>query len=190
MWMTSRRMVRAFGCQCQSRNCPGCDLSIFGHSGIWGAADEAVLNNVHKKRENHEKSPLTANPSGWPREREGLKQALICRRILYGREHFCIVFYCMRYIFFVANIPSLKRLGHEMDLMWLTSMSKSLGLKMRAAAGLSIFHTPPERIMFIFIVVSANPTRPGYVLGVYLVNITLLLIGQGSRFLLGIGWTN
>jgi hypothetical protein len=30
-------------------NSPGVDPSILRHSGIWGAADEAVLNNVHKK---------------------------------------------------------------------------------------------------------------------------------------------
>jgi hypothetical protein len=97
----------------------------------------------------------------------------------------------MRYIFFVTNIPSLKWLGHEMDLMWLTSMSKSLGLKMRAAAGLSIFPTPPpERNKFIFIVVIANPTLLDYSLGVYLVKINFPLIGQGRRLLLSIGWTN
>jgi hypothetical protein len=35
-----------------SRNCPGLDPSILRHSGIWGAADEAVLNIEHKKRKN------------------------------------------------------------------------------------------------------------------------------------------
>ncbi len=29
-------------------NSLGFDPTIFRHSGIWGAADEAVLNNVHK----------------------------------------------------------------------------------------------------------------------------------------------
>jgi hypothetical protein len=33
-------------CQCQNT---GFDPSILRHSGIWGAADEAVLNKVHKK---------------------------------------------------------------------------------------------------------------------------------------------
>jgi hypothetical protein len=33
-----------------SRNCPGFDPSILRHSGIWGAADETVLNIVHKKK--------------------------------------------------------------------------------------------------------------------------------------------
>jgi hypothetical protein len=37
-------------CQCRSRNSPGFDPSIFRHSGIWGAADEAVLNTVHRKK--------------------------------------------------------------------------------------------------------------------------------------------
>ncbi len=34
--------------QCRSRNYPGCDPSIFRHSVIWAAADEAVLNKVLK----------------------------------------------------------------------------------------------------------------------------------------------
>ncbi len=34
------------------RNGPGFDPSIRRHSGIWGAADEAVLNIVRKKRKN------------------------------------------------------------------------------------------------------------------------------------------
>ncbi len=33
------------------------DFSIFRHSGIWGAADEAVLNEVHKKVPSAKKSP-------------------------------------------------------------------------------------------------------------------------------------
>ncbi len=37
----------ASDCQCQSRNSPGFDHIILR---IWGAADEAVLNNVYKKR--------------------------------------------------------------------------------------------------------------------------------------------
>ncbi len=38
------QLVRASGCQCQSRNSPGIGNSIFGHNGILVAADEAVLN--------------------------------------------------------------------------------------------------------------------------------------------------
>ncbi len=38
--------------QCRSRNCPGFDPSILRHSGIWGAADETVLNTVHKNPRN------------------------------------------------------------------------------------------------------------------------------------------
>jgi hypothetical protein len=49
-WMRSSQVVRASSCQCQSRNSsPGFDPSILRHSGIWGAADAAVLNNVHLK---------------------------------------------------------------------------------------------------------------------------------------------
>ncbi len=59
---------RASGCQCQCRNCPRFDPSILRNSGIWGAPDEAVLNNVHKKRKKIEKNPppflcfVTQNP--------------------------------------------------------------------------------------------------------------------------------
>ncbi len=47
--MRSSLMVRASDCQCTSCNCPGFDPSIRRHSGIWGAAAEAVLNIVRKK---------------------------------------------------------------------------------------------------------------------------------------------
>ncbi len=45
-------VVRASDCQCTSCNGPGFDPSIRRHSGIWGAADEAVLNIVRKKIKN------------------------------------------------------------------------------------------------------------------------------------------
>jgi len=48
--MRSGLEVRAYGCQCQGRNNPGFDTSILRRSGIWGAADEAVLSNVHKNK--------------------------------------------------------------------------------------------------------------------------------------------
>ena len=41
--MRSSIVVRASDCQCTSCNGPGFDPSIRRHSGIWGAADEAVL---------------------------------------------------------------------------------------------------------------------------------------------------
>ncbi len=47
----SSLVVRVSDCQCTSCNGPGFDPSIRRHSGIWGAADEAVLNIVRKKRE-------------------------------------------------------------------------------------------------------------------------------------------
>ncbi len=56
VWKRSSRTVGASGCQYQSRNSPGFDPSIRRHSGIWGAADEAVLNNVHEKEK--KKSPF------------------------------------------------------------------------------------------------------------------------------------
>ncbi len=46
--MRSSLVVRASDCQCTSCNGPGFDPSIRRHSGIWGAADEAVLNIVWK----------------------------------------------------------------------------------------------------------------------------------------------
>ncbi len=48
--MRFRRVVRAHDSQCLSHNCPGFDASILRHSGIRGAADDAVLNIVHKKK--------------------------------------------------------------------------------------------------------------------------------------------
>ncbi len=47
-------VVRASDCQCTCCNGPGFDPSIRRHSGIWGAADETVLNIVRTKRK---KSP-------------------------------------------------------------------------------------------------------------------------------------
>ena len=48
--MRSSLVVRASDCQCTSCNGPGFDTSIRRHSGIWGAADEAVLNIVRTIR--------------------------------------------------------------------------------------------------------------------------------------------
>ncbi len=46
-WMRSNRTVREYDCYRQSRNSPGFHPSILRHSEIWGAKDEAVLNNIH-----------------------------------------------------------------------------------------------------------------------------------------------
>jgi hypothetical protein len=54
--MGSSRVVRASGCQCQSRNILEFDPSIIRHSGILGTEDEAVLNNVHKQKEKIQKT--------------------------------------------------------------------------------------------------------------------------------------
>ncbi len=53
--MRSSLVVRASDCQCTSCNGPGFDPSIRRHSGIWGAADETVLNIVWKNRKNPSK---------------------------------------------------------------------------------------------------------------------------------------
>ncbi len=47
--MRSSLVVRASDCKCTSCNGPGFDPSIRRHSGIWGAADEAVLNMLWQK---------------------------------------------------------------------------------------------------------------------------------------------
>jgi hypothetical protein len=49
-WMRSSLVVRVSDYQCRSLNSPGFDPSILRHSGIWGAADEAVLNTVHREK--------------------------------------------------------------------------------------------------------------------------------------------
>jgi hypothetical protein len=49
-WMRSSLLVRASDCQCTCCNGSGIDPSIRRHSGIWGAADEAVLNILWKKK--------------------------------------------------------------------------------------------------------------------------------------------
>ncbi len=46
-------VVRVSDCQCTGCNGPGFDPSIRRHSGIWGAADEAVLNIVRTKKGVH-----------------------------------------------------------------------------------------------------------------------------------------
>ncbi len=56
--MRSSLVVRASDCQCTSCNGPGFDPSIRRHSGIWGAADEAVLNIVRTKRKNPPKKKI------------------------------------------------------------------------------------------------------------------------------------
>ncbi len=48
--MRSSLVVWASDCQWRSSNSPGFNLSILRHSGIWGAAEEAVLNIVHRKK--------------------------------------------------------------------------------------------------------------------------------------------
>ncbi len=48
--MRSSQVLRASGCQCQSRNSPEFDPSIIRDNGIWGAAEESVLNKIHKNK--------------------------------------------------------------------------------------------------------------------------------------------
>ncbi len=50
------RASKASSCQCQSHNSHGVNPSILRHSVFWGAADEALLNKVHKRK--NPKHPL------------------------------------------------------------------------------------------------------------------------------------
>ncbi len=50
MWMRSSLVIRSSDCQCRSCKSPGFDPSILRHRGIWGAADEAMLNTVHRRK--------------------------------------------------------------------------------------------------------------------------------------------
>ncbi len=50
LWMRSSLVVRASDCQWRSHNSPGFYPSILRHSGIWGVADEELLNTVHRKK--------------------------------------------------------------------------------------------------------------------------------------------
>ncbi len=54
--LTNGQSVRLSDCQCLSHNSPGFDPIIFYHSGIWGKADEVMLNKLHEK--NFQKVPL------------------------------------------------------------------------------------------------------------------------------------
>ncbi len=66
VWMRSCWVVWASDSQCRSRNWPGFDPSIHRHSGIWGAADETVLNKVLKNQK--KKSPALFFISLWEEE--------------------------------------------------------------------------------------------------------------------------
>jgi hypothetical protein len=57
VWMISILVVRVSDCQCRSRNSPGF-ASILRHSGIRGAADEAVLHTVLGKKEIQKNPPV------------------------------------------------------------------------------------------------------------------------------------
>ncbi len=57
--------------------CPGFDSSILRHSGIWGAEDEAVLNNVQKgkKKSKNEKIPLFNSLNSYKKHSNAWKEA-------------------------------------------------------------------------------------------------------------------
>ncbi len=63
--MRSSLVVRASDCQCTCCNGPGFDPSIRRHSGIWGAADEAVLNIVRTKKKKSPKKYLRRAYEEW-----------------------------------------------------------------------------------------------------------------------------
>ncbi len=70
-WLMSSRVVRASGCQCQIRNCPWFDPSIHRHSGIWGEADEVVLNKYIN-------SPLKNECGSWEENNLLRKTEQVC----------------------------------------------------------------------------------------------------------------
>ncbi len=73
-WDLVKWLYRESDSQCRSRNCPGFDPSILRHSGIWGEADEVVLNIVHKKK-NTKNTPLKK------KEKKGRASALYTGRV-------------------------------------------------------------------------------------------------------------
>ncbi len=62
LWTRSSLVVRASNCQWRSRKSPRFDPGILRHSGIWGAADEAVLNTVRREKKS-KKIPSVVNYS-------------------------------------------------------------------------------------------------------------------------------
>ncbi len=68
--MRSSLVVRASDCQCTSCNGPGFDPSIRRHSGIWGAADEALLNIVRTKRKKSHKKKFKKKVFNLPTKKD------------------------------------------------------------------------------------------------------------------------
>ncbi len=101
--MRSSRVVSASDCQCPSRNSPGFDPGILRHRGIWGAADEAVLNKEFTKK--ILKIPLlTISDTG----------AFFCSfGILWKKNVYRLELSDPNCNF--SNLRSLKNLGHDPD---------------------------------------------------------------------------
>jgi hypothetical protein len=89
-WGLAECMVTESACQCQSRNSPGFDPSILRRSGIWGTADEALLNKVHTNR------PiwllLQVEWLAWiemPKKFFKKKRSSLTKTEIYGHPNFC-----------------------------------------------------------------------------------------------------
>ncbi len=91
--MRSSRVVIVSDSQCRSRNCPGFDPTILRHSGILGAADEAVLNTVHKKGK-YPKNPPLKNSTRCSHSAVSIGNNIFLNRIMkfqkYGHSYFQI----------------------------------------------------------------------------------------------------
>ncbi len=81
--MRSSLVVRASDCQCTSCNGPGFDPSIRRHSGIWGAADEAVLKIVWKK---YPPKNIFKKEKGMNSKSRMFLQAFLVTKLHYRRE--------------------------------------------------------------------------------------------------------
>jgi hypothetical protein len=61
-----------------SHQSSGFDPSILRHSGIWGAADKAVLNNVLKKRKIQISRLVSASKREGESKRENIRAIMTC----------------------------------------------------------------------------------------------------------------
>jgi hypothetical protein len=82
VWMRSSQVVRTSDCQFRSRNGPGFDTNIHQHSGICRAADESVLNTVHREKKSKKILLLEMGrqKKGKKREKEEWKRETVYKR--------------------------------------------------------------------------------------------------------------
>ncbi len=117
--MRSTRVDRVSDSQCRSRNCPGFDPSILRHSGIWAAADEAVMNIVHKREEIPKSPPLknvsysvTIISSFYNTVKKWIDLNQPCLRMANTKGLFCTA----SSIVFHTSFPKRYRKNHEENI--------------------------------------------------------------------------